>query len=245
MPPSVYALFSSGVPLARLLEANFAVSGFMLTMAKWPLLSNIAKPVPWAPNTSVFLPSGLMLTFEAMVQVPTRSLAVWATAAPGKTTQMPSAIAFSAMFRVMVFSLGCLRRFRVQAGPCYTDVKAYSRQVASLCPRRDHEQSTALHRCRCCRLDDRVRRHERVARQARADRRRQRREGRLQRRRHVHIQRAWKGHRVDHRHRHRSARTEDHRQPAADELRLRPARQPGDHARRKPRAGRELDGRAA
>ena len=40
----------------------------------------------------------------------------------------------------------------------------------------------------------------------------------------------------------RSREPEDRRQPAADELDLRPADQPGDHAERPARAGRQLDG---
>ena len=50
---------------------------------------------------------------------------------------------------------------------------------------------------------------------------------------------------ADRRHRHRPRAPEDRGQPAADELDLRPADQPGHHARRPARAGGQLDGLGA
>src|SRR5262245_9640458 len=107
MPPNTAALFSSAVPCARLLEANLGVSGLMLTIAKRPLLSNIANPVPLGPNTLTRLPSGRMLTFDTLLHVPTRSLAVWAAANCGNAAPIVSEMAESVIILFMGVPLYC------------------------------------------------------------------------------------------------------------------------------------------
>ena len=75
----------------------------------------------------------------------------------------------------------------------------------------------------------------------RAHDRRQRREGRLGRRRQGGLLAAGQGHRLDHRHRQRPPGAAGDREPSAHELDLRPAREPGHHARRAARDRGELD----
>src|SRR6266704_4957850 len=118
MLPSTADLFSSGVPCARLLDANLGVSGLTLMMAKLPFASNIAKPVPFGPKMSTRLPSGRTLTFEALLHVPTISLAVWAIAVPGKTNPTVSAAVASVMILFMGVPLRCCREQDDMATAC-------------------------------------------------------------------------------------------------------------------------------
>src|SRR5262245_8145349 len=131
MPPSTAALFSSGVPCARLLDANLGVSGLILMIAKRPLASNIANPVPFGPKMSTRLPSWRILTFETLLHVPTRYFAVWAITGAGKATPTTSAMVAS----VMIPFLGlrrCGGRERILVAPgCRSFAR---RRVTALCP---------------------------------------------------------------------------------------------------------------
>src|SRR6516162_4997725 len=77
------ALFSSGVPCIRLLDANFGRSGRVPTNTKRPLASNVSIEFGVGPKDSLLRPSGAVLIFVTIFQVPTRSLALCAKALPG------------------------------------------------------------------------------------------------------------------------------------------------------------------
>ena len=75
MLPCTTALFSSGVPAARLLDANFGRSERVMMTETWPLAARVSWPCGLGPKRSVFLLS-CSIVIETSVHVPTRSLAV-------------------------------------------------------------------------------------------------------------------------------------------------------------------------
>src|SRR5271165_2727138 len=110
MLPCTTALFSSGVPAWRLLDANLERSERVIICEKWPLESNISLPCGLGPKKSVFLPS-CSSVLETSVHVPTRSLADCATASSlGRKTPTISAdavmIAEIMRFMVLLFGSG-------------------------------------------------------------------------------------------------------------------------------------------
>src|SRR5262249_22230072 len=94
MAPCTTDLFSSGVLSRRLLLANFRRPSPKSVIAKWPFASSINTPRGFGPSASYLLPSGRILTFETIVQVPTScSLRdfCWLTALVGSSAS-PNAI---------------------------------------------------------------------------------------------------------------------------------------------------------
>src|SRR5260221_10716870 len=75
MLPCTTALFSSGVPAWRLLDANLGISDRVMMNDMRPLGPNVTWPRGLGPNKSLFLPSCSSVT-ETSVHVPTRFLAV-------------------------------------------------------------------------------------------------------------------------------------------------------------------------
>src|SRR5215468_11413175 len=102
----------------RLLDANFGKSGRVVTDANRPLASNINKAFGFGPKTSDLRPSWLMVTFETCFHVPTRSLAVWATASPGSANPRYSSAMVhrpNVVCRFIVLSFECPKGFALGA----------------------------------------------------------------------------------------------------------------------------------
>src|SRR4029077_3445389 len=98
---------ASGVPVSRLPDANLGTSERRKIVVNRPLGSKINWPCGLAPYISVFLPS-CSSVIETSVQVPTRSLAVCATASSlgRKTTKINAdAVMTAEMMRFMVLLL--------------------------------------------------------------------------------------------------------------------------------------------
>src|SRR5262245_64967712 len=84
MLPFTTALYSSAVPVARLLDANFGRLAPVMTRTYRPLASSESAPFAFGPNVSLFLPS-ISDTAEAKLYDPTTSLAPCAKLGPAHT----------------------------------------------------------------------------------------------------------------------------------------------------------------
>src|SRR5271165_2811843 len=108
MLPCTTALFSSGVPAWRLLDANLGRSDRVMISEKRPVGSYVRWPCGLGPYISVFWPSFSSVR-ETSVHVPTRSLAVCATASSfGRINPKISANAVRTveMMRFIILLLG-------------------------------------------------------------------------------------------------------------------------------------------
>src|SRR6185503_9362744 len=103
MLPCTIASFSVVVPCIRLSEANFGRSGRETTIAKRPLLSNIAMPLGFGPNGRSLWPSEVVLTSDSRVQLPTSSLAVRATALEIAIPRHATAVRIAVVKHLMSF----------------------------------------------------------------------------------------------------------------------------------------------
>src|SRR5438067_8967016 len=102
MLPCTEALFSSGVPVVRLLEANFGMSTRVMMTATRLLLVNITVPFAPEPKGSDLVPPWSR-TLDASVHVPTSCLSsevvFWLS--PARATNAASANAASAASTVL------------------------------------------------------------------------------------------------------------------------------------------------
>src|SRR5437762_12336384 len=122
MLPCTAALFSSGVPVVRVLEANFGMSTRVMMTATRLLLVNIAVPFAPEPNGSDLVPPWSR-TLPASVHAPTSCLSsevvFWLS--PARATNAASADAASAASAVlqivfMAFSPGRVADHRDRCG---------------------------------------------------------------------------------------------------------------------------------
>src|SRR5258705_4981290 len=133
MLPATAALFSSGVPLVRLLEANFGTSARVMTRTTRPLLVRITLPFASGPYGSVLLPPWSR-TLDTIVQAPW----IWPWSEPvccllpawdANATSATAARFGSAILRMVFMGIppGRARRQRDRGGPQHAPGKIATR----------------------------------------------------------------------------------------------------------------------